>query len=251
MREIVHIQAGQCGNQIGAKFWEVISDEHGIDPTGSYQGDSDLQLERINVYYNEASGNKFVPRAILVDLEPGTMDSVRSGPFGQLFRPDNFVFGQSGAGNNWAKGHYTEGAELVDSVLDVVRKEMDEQMLSVQNKNSSYFVEWIPNNVKTAVCDIPPRGLKMSATFIGNSTAIQELFRRISEQFTAMFRRKAFLHWYTGEGMDEMEFTEAESNMNDLVSEYQQYQDATADEMGEYEEDELEDEEDVRHDVRH
>ncbi|XP_070761249.1 tubulin beta-2b chain isoform X3 [Enoplosus armatus] len=405
MREIVHLQAGQCGNQIGAKFWEVISDEHGIDPTGTYHGDSDLQLDRINVYYNEASGGKYVPRAVLVDLEPGTMDSVRSGPFGQIFRPDNFVFGQSGAGNNWAKGHYTEGAELVDSVLDVVRKEaescdclqgfqlthslggvsdtvvepynatlsvhqlventdetycidnealydicfrtlklttpsygdlnhlvsatmsgvttclrfpgqlnadlrklavnmvpfprlhffmpgfapltsrgsqqyrsltvpeltqqmfdaknmmaacdprhgryltvaaifrgrmsmkeVDEQMLNVQNKNSSYFVEWIPNNVKTAVCDIPPRGLKMAATFIGNSTAIQELFKRISEQFTAMFRRKAFLHWYTGEGMDEMEFTEAESNMNDLVSEYQQYQDATAEEEGEFEE---------------
>ena len=45
--------------------------------------------------------------------------------------------------------------------------------------------------------------------------------------FTAMFRRKAFLHWYTGEGMDEMEFTEAESNMNDLVSEYQQYQEGS------------------------
>lgn len=60
-----------------------------------------------------------------MDLEPGTMDSVRAGPFGQLFRPDNFVFGQSGAGNNWAKGHYTEGAELVDSVLDVVRKEAE------------------------------------------------------------------------------------------------------------------------------
>ena len=44
MREIVHLQAGQCGNQIGAKFWEVISDEHGIDPTGTYHGDSDLQL---------------------------------------------------------------------------------------------------------------------------------------------------------------------------------------------------------------
>ena len=165
MREIVHLQAGQCGNQIGAKFWEVISDEHGIDPTGTYHGDSDLQLgklqtylsnppyflsifgrnrpywvifthffatnskifilERINVYYNEATGGKYVPRAVLVDLEPGTMDSVRSGPFGQIFRPDNFVFGQSGAGNNWAKGHYTEGAELVDSVLDVVRKEAE------------------------------------------------------------------------------------------------------------------------------
>merc|ERR1719235_1993120 len=58
------------------------------------------------------------------------------------------------------------------------------------------------------------------------------MFKRVAEQFTGMFRRKAFLHWYTGEGMDEMEFTEAESNMNDLVSEYQQYQDATAEEEG-------------------
>lgn len=76
------------------QFWEVISDEHGIEPTGNYAGDSDLQLERIDVYYNEATGGKYVPRAVLVDLEPGTMDSVRSGAFGQLFRPDNFVFGE-------------------------------------------------------------------------------------------------------------------------------------------------------------
>ncbi|MEL6702642.1 MAG: hypothetical protein AAFO58_13330, partial [Pseudomonadota bacterium] len=121
-------------------------------------------------------------------------------------------------------------------------KDVDVLMLSVQNKNSSYFVEWIPNNIKSSICDIPPKGLKMSTTFIGNSTAIQEMFKRINEQFTAMFRRKAFLHWYTGEGMDEMEFTEAESNMNDLVSEYQQYQDATIDDENEMEEEEEEDE---------
>ena len=117
-------------------------------------------------------------------------------------------------------------------------KEVDEQMLNVINKNSSYFVEWIPNNVKSAICDIPPKGLKMSVGFMGNSTCMQEVMKRVAEQFTAMFRRKAFLHWYTGEGMDEMEFTEAESNMNDLVSEYQQYQDATAEEEGEFDEDE-------------
>ena len=87
-------------------------------------------------------------------------------------------------------------------------KEVDEQMLNMQNKNSSYFVEWIPNNVKTAVCDVASRGTKMSATFIGNNTAIQEVFKRIGEQFLAMFRRKAYLHWYTNEGMDDMEFTE-------------------------------------------
>ncbi|XP_028316748.1 tubulin beta-4B chain-like isoform X1 [Gouania willdenowi] len=88
-----------------SKFWEVISDEHGIDPTGTYHGDSDLQLDRISVYYNEASGGKYVPRAVLVDLEPGTMDSVRSGPFGQIFRPDNFVFG----GVNRHLHHWSEG----------------------------------------------------------------------------------------------------------------------------------------------
>ena len=44
------------------------------------------------------------------------------------------------------------------------------------------------------------------------------------------------MHWYTGEGMDEMEFTEAESNMNDLISEYQQYQEATVDDDVQFEE---------------
>ncbi|KAG9442576.1 hypothetical protein H6P81_018430 [Aristolochia fimbriata] len=308
MREILHVQGGQCGNQIGAKFWEVICDEHGIDPTGKHNGDpsSDLQLERINVYYNEASGGRYVPRAVLMDLEPGTMDSIRTGPYGQIFRPDNFVFGQSGAGNNWAKGHYTEGAELIDSVLDVVRKEAencdclqgfqvchslgggtgsgmgtlliskireeypDRMMLTfsvfpspkvsdtvVEPYNATLSVHQLVENAdecmvldNEALYDICFRTLKLSnpsfgdlnhlisATMSGNSTSIQEMFRRVSEQFTAMFRRKAFLHWYTGEGMDEMEFTEAESNMNDLVSEYQQYQDATVeeDEEGEYDE---------------
>jgi len=110
---------------MGSKFYEVMCEEHGVDPTGTYHGSSDLQLERINVYFTEAAGGRYVPRAILCDLEPGTMDSVRSGPFGQLYRPDNFVFGQTGAGNNWAKGHYTEGAELCDAIIDVVRKEAE------------------------------------------------------------------------------------------------------------------------------
>src|SRR5581483_6612507 len=100
MREIVHLQAGQCGNQIGSKFWEVISDEHNIDSSGHYVGDEGgkhQDLDRIDVYYNQASNHQYVPRAVLIDLEPGTMDSVRSGPFGRIFRPDNFIFGQSGA----------------------------------------------------------------------------------------------------------------------------------------------------------
>ncbi|KAK4796113.1 hypothetical protein SAY86_028439 [Trapa natans] len=102
--------------------------------------------------------------------------------------------------------------------------EVEEQMVKVQKMNSSHFVEWIPNNVNSSVCSVPPSGLTMSCTFIGNSTSIQEIFRRVGQQFSLMFHRKAFLHWYTEEGMDEMEFIEAERNMNDLVSDYQQYQ---------------------------
>ncbi|GLH06767.1 Tubulin beta chain [Gryllus bimaculatus] len=87
---------------------------------------AEIRLDlRINVYYNVGSKGMYVPRAVLVDLEPGTMDAVRTGPIGRLFRPDNFVFGQSGAGNNWAKGHYTEGADLSEAVMDVVRREAE------------------------------------------------------------------------------------------------------------------------------
>lgn len=425
----IHLSTGQCGNQVGAAFWETICDEHGLDANGNYHGTNPLQKSRLGVYFNEASSGKYVPRAVLVDLEPATIENVKNSKFGNLFRPDNLIFGQSSAGNNWATGHYTEGAELVDSVMDVIRreaegcdslqgfqithslgggtgsgmgtlliskireefpdrmmatfsvmpspkvsdtvvepynatlsvhqlvenadetfcidnealfdicvrtlkinqpsythlnrlvssvmsgvttslrfpgqlnsdlrklavnlvpfprlhffmvshapltaegsqsfrsltvpeltqqmfdprnmmaacdprkgryltaaaffrgnvsvKEVEDELHKVQTKNQDYFVEWIPNNVQSSVCSVPPRGLDMAATFIGNSTSIQDIFRRVGGQFSAMFKRKAFLHWYTSEGMDEMEFTEAESNMNDLVSEYQQYQEAT------------------------
>ncbi|EED41604.1 tubulin beta chain [Enterocytozoon bieneusi H348] len=105
-------------------------------------------------------------------------------------------------------------------------KEVDEQMNLMQTRTMDSFVEWIPNNVQTAVCSVPPKDVEMSATFIGNTTSIQEIFKRVGEQFSSMFKRKAFLHWYTGEGMDEAEFTEAEANLQDLLSEYQQYRDS-------------------------
>jgi len=126
-------------------------------------------------------------------------------------------------------GRYLTAAAMFRGPIPT--KLVDEQMLNIQSKHSGSFVEWIPNNIKSSVCDIPPIGHKMAATFIGNSTSIQDMFKRVSEQFTLMFRRKAFLHWYTGEGMDEMEFTEAESNVTDLVAEYQQYQEATIDDV--------------------
>merc|ERR1711959_231500 len=109
MREIVSLQVGQCGNQIGAAFWQTISQEHGISNDGHYTGTTDAQIEH----------------AVVLDLEPGVLDHIKASPQAGLFRPDNMVFAQNGAGNNWARGHYTEGAELVENVMDVIRREAE------------------------------------------------------------------------------------------------------------------------------
>lgn len=83
---------------------------------------------------------KFIPRAILVDLDPGTISATLSSQYGRLFNPDNFVAGEAGTSNNWAKGYYTEGAELADTALDLVRKEAESCDLMQGIKHSINFV---------------------------------------------------------------------------------------------------------------
>jgi len=458
VREIVHVQVGQCGNQVGCAFWSAVTEEHNLVAKGmtynkemmnsASDADGDGlpdELEKIDVYFRGTSSErttcKWVPRAVLVDLEPGTMDVIKALPLGPAFKPDNLCFGNNGAGNNWAKGHYTEGAELVESVLDRVRLEIeqcdapqgfqifhslgggtgsgmgtllllkirdaypdritctysvypspkvsdtvvepynavlsshqllenadetfiidnealyninynilknnqptyeelnsliaqatcgitcslrfpgklngdlrklgvnlvpfprlhfflvsqapllskkatsmtglnirelttqaysarnffsnvrpedgkymaasfffrgnlstqvvDENMEKLNSKNADDFVEWIPNNLKSSIINTQPKTSDMSATFVANTTALKGIFQRLATQFGAMYRRKAFLHWYKGEGMDEMEFQEADKNVRDLITEYQDKQDAT------YEEEEEEEDEDI------
>eukprot|EP01115_Flamella_aegyptia_P009006 TRINITY_DN3786_c0_g1_i1.p1 TRINITY_DN3786_c0_g1~~TRINITY_DN3786_c0_g1_i1.p1 ORF type:complete len:518 (+),score=110.25 TRINITY_DN3786_c0_g1_i1:41-1594(+) len=474
MREIVQIQVGQAGNQIGEKFWQTICEEHGLDNEGRSKTNKDDLLDKINVYFNDVEGKyvprsilvdlepgviegirggslgrsktnkddlldkinvyfndvegKYVPRSILVDLEPGVIEGIRGGSLGHLFKPDNMIYSQNGGGNNWAVGNYTEGAELCDSVMDAIRKEVercdvlqgfqfthslgggcgsglgtliltkikeeypdrlsftfpiipsakvsdavvepynavlslhqliesvdgafcldnealydicfrnlklknpnythlnslvssvmsgitcslrfpgqlnsdlrkmavnlvpfprlhffvsgvaplasdqissynnysipnlvaqvwdpknvmcavdprrgryltaamtfrgprisasevDTQMFNLQQKNSSSFVEWIPHNIQTSITAVAPLHAPAGAVLVGNTTSVRELFQRLYDQFRIMFRRKAFLHRYLEEGMSEEEFSEAESNLADLMSEYLQYQD--------------------------
>jgi tubulin beta len=61
---------------MGTKFWEVVCEENGIGGSGDYFGDSNAHLDRINVLYHEALGGKYVPLAVLFDLEPGVIGSV-------------------------------------------------------------------------------------------------------------------------------------------------------------------------------
>merc|ERR1712038_1204004 len=111
-------------------------------------------------------------------------------------------------------------------------QELMNQCYSPRNfySNVNDFVEWIPNNMKTSVVEVPPKDAKQSCTFVANTTALKGIFQRLATQFGAMYKRKAFLHWYKGEGMDEMEFQEADKNVRDLITEYQDKQDAVIDE---------------------
>merc|ERR1712117_602656 len=379
---------------IGNRFWQTVIAEHNLDGSGKYEGDNAAtDLDKVGVYMRSA-GDRYVPRACLVDLEPGTVDVIKASPVGTLFKPDNFVFGASGAGNNWAKGHYTEGAELIEEALDVIRKEVEncdcpqgfqichslgggtgsgmgtlvllklrdaypDRILAtfsvypspkvsdtvvepynavlsthqlLENADETFVIDNealynISHNVlkqnaptyaelnyliscvmagvtaslrfpgklngdlrKLGVNLVPfprlhfflisqaplqskdnkayqlvnvqelmnqcysPRnffsnvkpddGKYMTASLlfrggmstqevdenvekrqIANSTALKGIFQRLATQFGAMYKRKAFLHWYKGEGMDEMEFQEADKNVRDLITEYQDKED--------------------------
>jgi len=435
VREIIHLQVGQCGNQVGSAIWKQLFAEHGLGDDGVYDGkkatcDEKKALSGINVYFSDPETGKYVPRALVVDLEPGTVDVIKASAIGPNFKDDNMLFGNNGAGNNWAKGHYTEGAELIENVLDKTRKEVeradcpqgfqichslgggtgsgmgtllllkirdaypdritktysvypspkvsdtvvepynavlsshqllensdetfiidnealynisnnvmknpnpqysflnaliarvvtgvtcslrfpgqlngdlrklgvnlvpfprlhfflisiapigakatlertkqnvdgvsaqvispscfyanvkpedgknlavsfiyrganlqsseiDKAVANIQNKHGDNFVEWIPNNIKSSLIDVAESDHTLSVTFIANTTALKGIYQRLATQFGAMYKRKAFLHWYKGEGMDEMEFQEADKNVRDLITEYQDKQDAT------------------------
>ncbi|KAJ8072058.1 Tubulin beta-2 chain [Marasmius tenuissimus] len=446
-REIINLQFGQAGNQIGEAFWNTLLLEHGLDQSGVSLDSSDL----CSLFFRHMSETTpFKKRGRTAWVQNGRMQQdlsvpsiksiLRSSPIGKLFRPDSFITAESGAGNNWAKGYYTEGAELVDGLLEAtrlqaegadtlqgfqiihslgggtgaglgslmlskLREEFPDRMLStfsilpspkvsetvvepynamlsihqlldtsdlticidnealynittgmlkikapsfpdlngviakvmcgtstslrfpgqlngdlrklamnlipfprlhflmpsyapiydpkaqvyqgssipeltaalfdrknllvacdprfgryltaatifrgniasreaeyavhdLQSKNSQHFVEWIPDNVSVSLVSVPPVGQKQAAIGLANSTSIQEVFQRSLDVFSAMYKRRAFLHWYTGEGMDPMEFSEAESNTQDLIAEYQQYQEAGLD----YEDEQFEEE---------
>ncbi|KAL0484407.1 tubulin beta [Acrasis kona] len=126
MREIVFLQVGQCGNQLGQRYWEVLNGEHNIDRDGFFLKDASLEQKlRTNVYYQEGPGGRQIPRACLLDLEEGALNNLRASSIGGIFQPNNFFGSGTGAGNNFAKGYLTEGAESAEEAMDIIRKEAE------------------------------------------------------------------------------------------------------------------------------
>merc|ERR1711971_1302919 len=122
----------------------------------------------------------------------------------------------------------TMAASITFRTSEINQKKCEEEVTKNQNKNKGQglMVEWIPNNFKIGVVGASRLDTTLSATGVVNTTASKAIFQRLATQFGALFKRKAFLHWYKGEGMDEMEFQEADKNVRDLITEYQDKENA-------------------------
>ncbi|CAI9294509.1 unnamed protein product [Lactuca saligna] len=127
MRECISIHIGQAGIQVGNACWELYCLEHGIQPDGQMPSDKTVGGgdDAFNTFFSETGAGKHVPRAVFVDLEPTVIDEVRTGTYRQLFHPEQLISGKEDAANNFARGHYTIGKEIVDLCLDRIRKLAD------------------------------------------------------------------------------------------------------------------------------
>ena len=92
----------------------------GIQPDGQMPSDKTVGGgdDSFNTFFSETGAGKHVPRAVFVDLEPSVIDEVRTGTYRQMFHPEQLVTGKEDAANNYARGHYTIGKEIVDLVLE-------------------------------------------------------------------------------------------------------------------------------------
>ena len=105
---------------------------------------------------------------------------------------------------------------------EIFAKDVLGEFENYQKANSEKFIHWITDNrchsEQVLKRDVPQGGFTIT-----NSAGITEAIKIVSDEFSKMYRRRAYLHYYRDEGMDEMEFSEAESDLNNLVGEYSQY----------------------------
>eukprot|EP01102_Stenamoeba_stenopodia_P000111 TRINITY_DN10083_c0_g1_i2.p1 TRINITY_DN10083_c0_g1~~TRINITY_DN10083_c0_g1_i2.p1 ORF type:complete len:455 (-),score=87.75 TRINITY_DN10083_c0_g1_i2:132-1496(-) len=128
-REIITLQVGQCGNQIGSEFWKQLCAEHGISPEGILEPSASSIVDagdRKDVFFYQADDEHYIPRALLIDLEPGVIQSIRTSAYSKLYNPENIYVSPTGggAGNNWANG-YSQGEQVSETIMEMIEREAD------------------------------------------------------------------------------------------------------------------------------
>ena len=125
MKEIININIGQCGVQIGDVCWELFCLEHGIEYDGKYSLEKfmgDNNNNNLNTLFYETEKGKYIPKSVFVDLEPSVVDEVRKGRFNKLYIPSQLITDKEDAADIYAKGYCTLGKYLIDETLDKIRK---------------------------------------------------------------------------------------------------------------------------------
>ncbi len=120
MREILSIHVGQTGNQIADRFWRLVLKEHGLNPNGTPMNGVNPPPAQQEIFFSRVRDGKYVPRAILVDLEPGVISRIEGGDMGELFDQGQIVKKLPGAANNWARGYFVEGERVIDQIMNLV-----------------------------------------------------------------------------------------------------------------------------------
>ena len=131
--EIISLHIGQAGVQIGNSCWELYCLEHGINPDGTMPDDNKAVgcTESFTTFFNCTGNGKYVPRAAMIDLEPNIVNEVRSGHYRNLFHPKQLLTGNEDASNNYARGYFTVGRDMIENTVETVKK-LAEQCESLQ-----------------------------------------------------------------------------------------------------------------------
>ncbi|KAJ1513351.1 gamma-tubulin [Coelomomyces lativittatus] len=125
-RELITLQVGQCGNQIGNEFWKLLCAEHGIAPDGILEDFATEGGDRKDVFFYQADDEHYIPRALLLDLEPRVINNILSTPYANLYNPENIFISPEGggAGNNWCNGYHS-GQTVYEEIMDMMDREAD------------------------------------------------------------------------------------------------------------------------------